>query len=451
MLVLLRQLLAAILSLALATPMWAFAHDPVGNRTQKTSTLPGYPGGLTNYNANDQLSTDTYDSDGNTTASNGVGYVYDFENRLVQAGGGISIVYDGDGNRVSKTVAGVTTNYLVDDQNPTGYAQVVSETFSGGTGARELSHAYVYGLERISEQRSYFTGTQSLTQFIYYVYDGHGSVRALTDPTGAVTDTYDYDAFGNLIHSTGTTPNVYLYSGEQFDPDLGLYYNRARYLNTSTGRFWSMDAEEGNDDAPLSLHKYLYSQGDPINNVDPSGNEIDEIAAGAMSMTLDAMPSLNFMQVVKEVSDSLQLCCRSNVIDAMKTIWGQSGNGATGSEASFTVDGTLGNYTIQIQPYTNERKKQQLAIHPGITFAVFHVHPNNGGPKPSTPGNNAEGNPLGDTGVADKYKFDVYVVSRSGLWTFSWEQKKDVQLRENLDWTKPCSEKPLLPTKWVNP
>jgi hypothetical protein len=46
-----------------------------------------------------------------------------------------------------------------------------------------------------------------------------------------VTDTYDYDAFGNLIHSTGTTPNNYLFAGEQFDPDLNLYYNRARYLN----------------------------------------------------------------------------------------------------------------------------------------------------------------------------------------------------------------------------
>jgi YD repeat-containing protein len=51
----------------------------------------------------------TYDNDGNTTASNGLGYAYDFENHLVQAGGGISIVYDGEGNRVSKTVAGVTT------------------------------------------------------------------------------------------------------------------------------------------------------------------------------------------------------------------------------------------------------------------------------------------------------------------------------------------------------
>jgi hypothetical protein len=62
-------------------------YDPVGNRTQKSSTLPGYPGGLSNYNANDELATDPYDANGNTTASMGQGYVYDFENHLIQAGG----------------------------------------------------------------------------------------------------------------------------------------------------------------------------------------------------------------------------------------------------------------------------------------------------------------------------------------------------------------------------
>jgi hypothetical protein len=114
---------------ALAAPLCASAYDPVGNRTQKTSTLPGMPGGLSNYNANDQLSADTYDADGNTTASNGKGYVYDFENHLIQHGG-VSIAYDGDGNRATKTVNGITTTYLVVTQNPTGYVQVLLESFS---------------------------------------------------------------------------------------------------------------------------------------------------------------------------------------------------------------------------------------------------------------------------------------------------------------------------------
>jgi len=52
---------------------------------------------------------------------------------------------------------------------------------------------------------------------------------------------------------------------------LGLYYNRARYLNPNTGRFWTVDAFEGNNQDPLSLHKYLYAHGNPVNNVDPNG------------------------------------------------------------------------------------------------------------------------------------------------------------------------------------
>jgi RHS repeat-associated protein len=117
---------------------------------------------------------------------------------------------------------------------------------------------------------------------VSYVYDGHGSTRALADPSGAVTDTYDYDAFGNLVHSTATgippggttvtaTPNEFLFAGEQFDSDLNLYYNRARYLNVSTERFWTMDDYEGDDQKPLSLHKYLYAEAGPVDQIDPSG------------------------------------------------------------------------------------------------------------------------------------------------------------------------------------
>ncbi len=181
-----------------------------------------------------------------------------------------------------KTV-GVTTSYLVDDLNPTGFAQVLLETFTGSTSlTREFSHTYVDGLERISQRRSFQVAGSGQTQNNYYVYDGHGSVRALTDQTGAVTDTYDYDAFGNLIHSTGTTPNNYLFAGEQFDPDLNLYYNRARYLNTSTGRFWSMDTYEGNDQDPLSLDKYVYVEADPVDSVDPTGRILSNFLYGGI-------------------------------------------------------------------------------------------------------------------------------------------------------------------------
>jgi RHS repeat-associated protein len=108
-------------------------------------------------------------------------------------------------------------------------------------------------------------------------------------------DSYDYDAFGNLINSTGATPDVYLFAGEQYDPALGLYYNRARYLNTATGRFWTADTVEGQDQRPLTLHKYLYADANPVDGTDPSGNQDSMAELGveeSVSMTINAMPVL---------------------------------------------------------------------------------------------------------------------------------------------------------------
>ncbi|NCC41765.1 MAG: RHS repeat-associated core domain-containing protein, partial [Gammaproteobacteria bacterium] len=108
-------------------------------------------------------------------------------------------------------------------------------------------------------------------QTSFYGYDGHGNIRFLTDVDGFITDRYDYDAFGNIIAQSGITANNYLYCGEQFDHDIGLYFLRARYMDTVRGRFWTMDEFEGGNVNALSLHKYLYATANPITYVDPSG------------------------------------------------------------------------------------------------------------------------------------------------------------------------------------
>jgi RHS repeat-associated protein len=66
------------------------------------------------------------------------------------------------------------------------------------------------------------------------------------------------------------------YRGEQYDPDLGLYYLRARYYNPATGRFMSRDPEDHDLTDPGKLHKYLYSHGDPINWRDPTGRDDED-------------------------------------------------------------------------------------------------------------------------------------------------------------------------------
>ena len=179
--------------------------------------------------------------------------------------------------RVKTTAAG-TTYYLLDDRNPSGYVQVLAE-YSDVAASVPPKTVYTYGHDLIAQRRN--TGSTGSPVWVtsYYGYDGLGSVRLLTDSASgagtAITDTYDYDAYGMLLTQTGTTPNAYRYTGEQWDEDLKLYYLRARFYKPGLGRFWTMDSYEGGQSDPLSLHKYLYCHSNPFNGVDPSGHEFN--------------------------------------------------------------------------------------------------------------------------------------------------------------------------------
>jgi RHS repeat-associated protein len=131
------------------------------------------------------------------------------------------------------------------------------------TPAGIITASYVYGDTLLSQARS---GNTS-----FYLFDGHSGVRQLTNVTGAVTDTYLYDGYGNLLQRTGSTVNPYLYRGEQTDSNTGLQYLRARYYDLQSGRFLSTDPFEGWQENPVSRHRYLYGNNNPIMFIDPSG------------------------------------------------------------------------------------------------------------------------------------------------------------------------------------
>ncbi len=263
-----------------------YRYDLVGNRTNRTSSVTGITATNNWYDANDWLDADNitnngsawFDANGNTRTNGVATYLYDWANRLTNSPNVTNIVYDANGNRVKKVAGGTTTLYLVSAVNPSGYAQVVEElTVSGG--ATNLACAYVYGLDLISQRQPTVTTN-------FYGYDGLGSVRFLLNLAGGLAGTNTFDAWGNLIASTGTITNRYLFAGEQWDADLGLYYNRARYWSPNAGRFWTMDTFAGNTQDPLSLHKYLYAHADPVNNLDPSGHETlggQTVTAGGIS------------------------------------------------------------------------------------------------------------------------------------------------------------------------
>ena len=253
---------------------YTYAYDNVSNRILKTENGEET---VYTYNALNQLVSDSetsyeYDLNGNLVRIIGSAqsalYEYNAENKLVRATvqNGVlvteeSYTYDYEGNRTSKTTHrsdGVTeyVKYLNDNSSLT---NVLAEIDSEGS----VQAYYTIGADLISQERD---GNVSV-----YLYDGHGSVVGLANESGVVTDTYSYDAFGNLLKSTGSTKNCYRYCGEQFDETTGLYYLRARYMDTSTGRFISQDTYQGTINDPVSLHKYLYCRSNPVMNIDPSG------------------------------------------------------------------------------------------------------------------------------------------------------------------------------------
>jgi RHS repeat-associated protein len=120
-----------------------------------------------------------------------------------------------------------------------------------------------------------------------------------------------------LIASNAAPQTAYLYCGEQFDSDLGLYYLRARYLNPNTGRFWTMDTYEGDNKDPLSLHKYLYCRGNPVNGIDPSGHQdlIDIMVSCYIQDTLGSMVMSALSSAFQQVG---QMIIPHQILDAIE-------------------------------------------------------------------------------------------------------------------------------------
>jgi len=199
--------------------------------------------------------------------------------------------YDDNGIRVSALVqtdtqlngtydTSVLTEYLNDPANPTGYSQVLQETTTDPTtGQVQKVVVYTIGASLISQTTTPYTnGSPGTPETLVFGYDGHGSVRVLLDMASAIATVagvqqlFHYDAYGNLLNLTAAqAATSILYSGQMLDGGSGLYYNRARWYDSQTGRFNSLDPFFGNLQDPQSLHKYLYTEADSINGVDPAG------------------------------------------------------------------------------------------------------------------------------------------------------------------------------------
>ena len=106
----------------------------------------------------------------------------------------------------------------------------------------------------------------------YPITDALGSVIALTDPTGAKTDTCSYDPYGADTGRTGTTENPYRFAGEHRDP-TGQYKIGQRYYTPELGRWTQPDPlrRTVNPLNPPEASPYIYTANNPVTYGDPTG------------------------------------------------------------------------------------------------------------------------------------------------------------------------------------
>jgi len=259
-----------------------YSYDLVGNRTQmvangSTSTYTlGTGNRLASWGTNGSQQFDTAGNVTNIQYEDGRQISLTWDNRYQVAStstnGGLleSYNYDAFGRRISIS-DGSITNYLVYDG-----IHCIAETDSSGS----LLKSYTYG-PGIDNILSMIVHTGATAVTYYYLTDHLGSVQALVDASGAVVESYKYDAWGNTTVFDGSgnpiqvsaIGNRFAWQGREISWVTGLYFFRARWYEPVTGRWLS------NDSIGISggLNQYVFCANNPVNFTDPMGLCFDDI------------------------------------------------------------------------------------------------------------------------------------------------------------------------------
>ena len=375
-----------------------YTYDKIGNRTSYEKIEDGVSKAKCNYKYNDsnQLikrtnakiwgdpgTTYSYDKDGNliqecdkTNSADPVTYEYTAENRLavVKQGGTVlmAAMYDGDNNRVFELdntykwedcygdEVLIPENQRTEDGNSP--KEQLASLVKGGSNAKgytlteyindinrentevlaeygadeKVRQAYTYGESGIGERISVDKSTESS----YYLYDGRNSVTGILTENANLTNSYQYDSYGNLTSGTADGVNYYGYNGESTNVKTGLQYLRARYYDAENGTFTTEDSDLGTTENPLTRNRYDYTTNNPLNYSDPTGHSLWSRIKSTAKKAAKAVKSVGkkivntAKKVVKTVVNTVKKAAKT-IVNAVKGVAKTAKNAAKHAKQTY--------------------------------------------------------------------------------------------------------------------
>jgi RHS repeat-associated protein len=269
--------------------LYTYDYDRYGNRWHQYlsgACTAGTTFCLT-FDTNNRVSSgaQTYDAAGNVIQDSMHHYYYDAENHLLQVDGTFGTcstatacyVYDANGQRVEKIVAGASLYYLYD---------LAGHPFTEINSSGSWDRTEIYAAGR--HLATYSGGASGQTEFDHA--DWLGTERARTNLSAVVCDSITSLPFGDGLTTSGSCgdPSPLHFTGKERDSESNLDNFGARYNSSAIGRFMSPDPSPNGIALadPQSWNLYSYVRNRPTRSVDVRGNWATDIHAEITTFAL---------------------------------------------------------------------------------------------------------------------------------------------------------------------
>jgi RHS repeat-associated protein len=334
-------------------PDESYGYDANGNRINSSLHGAGYETGNGNRLASDGTYRYEYDNEGNLIRKTAIAtnetqeFEWDYRNRLVavvdkDASGAetqrVEFTYDAFDRRVAKevdanpqdAVPAEVTHFVYDGSDV--LLEFADNDGRAGANPPELAQRYLHGasVDQILAQDDGNGGV------LWQLTDKLGTVRDLVNNSSTVVNHITYDSFGNVVSKTNPLIDTrYLFTGREFDGEIGLQYNRARYYDPTVGRFIGEDpiGFAGGD-----ANFYRYARNDSINHLDPTGLVLDTaIDIGAILYDLYRLGKDNIFGDCNNLGENLSALGLDVVAAAIPFATGAGAGVRTASKVSDTL------------------------------------------------------------------------------------------------------------------